>query len=89
VVRPMFFVALLVAAAMVGFHNGWLHIRGLSGSCTQVSENADGSVFEACRQGRIAGWPSLDSHGCTYVREAGRWQYWHCPAPLEASQVGR
>jgi hypothetical protein len=88
-VRPLLVAALLAVAVLVGFHNGWLHVAGLSGSCTQVTQNADGSVLEACSQGRLAGWPSLDSHGCAFVRETGRWQYWHCPAPLDASQVGR
>lgn len=88
-VRPVFVLAILVAAAMVGFRYGWLHISGLSGSCTQVSANPDGSVLEACSQGRLAGWPSLDKESCTYMRESGRWQYWHCPAPIDASQVGR
>jgi hypothetical protein len=89
VVRPLFVVALVAAAAMVGLRYGWIPISGLSGSCTQVAANADGTVLEACRQGRLAGWPNLDSHSCAFVRESGRWQYWHCPAPLEASQVGR
>jgi hypothetical protein len=89
VVRPLFVVALLVVAVMVGFRYGWVHVSGVSGSCTQVATNADGTVLEACHKGRLAGWPSLDSHGCTFVRESGRWQYWHCPASLEASQVGR
>lgn len=89
VARPLFVVALLAAAVMVGFRYGWIRVSGLSGSCTQVTTNADGSVLEACQQGRLAGWPGLESKGCTYLRESGRWQYWHCPAPLEASQVGR
>lgn len=88
-VRPVFVVAILAAAVMVGFRYGWLHVNGLSGSCTLVTTNVDGSVLEACSQGRLAGWPSLGSHGCSFVRQTGRWQYWHCPAPLDASQVGR
>lgn len=89
VARPLFVVALLAAAALVGFRYGWIRVNGLSGSCTQVSANADGSVVEACSRGRLAGWPGLEKHGCTYTEESGRWQYWHCPAPLEASQAGR
>ena len=88
-VRPLFVVAILAAAVMVVFRYGWVHISGLSSSCTQVSANADGSVVEACSRGRLAGWPNLQKQSCTYMRESGECQYWHCPAPIHASQVGR
>ncbi len=88
-VRPLLVVAVLAAAAMVGLRYGWVRVSGLSGTCTEVAQDAGGTVLEACGRGRLAGWPGLESHGCTFVRESGQWQYWHCPAPLEASQVGR
>jgi hypothetical protein len=89
VVKSVLFAALLAAVALMGFHYGWVRIGALSGSCTQVVENADASVVEACRQGKLAGWPSLESHSCTFIHQSGSWQYWHCPAAIEASQVGR
>jgi hypothetical protein len=89
VIRPLLVVAVLAIVVTVGLRDGWVRTSGLSGSCTQVTQNADETVLEACHQGWLEGWPSLASHDCTVVRKSGRLQYWHCPASLVASQVGR
>jgi hypothetical protein len=89
VARPLLVVAVLAVVAMVGLRYGWVHVSGLSGSCAQVAQNPDGTVVEACQRGRLEGWPTLGSQSCTFVRQSGQFQYWHCPAPLVASQVGR
>lgn len=87
--RPVLVVVALVVVAMAGLRLGWVRVGGLTGSCTQVAQNADGTVLEACVRGRLAGWPSLAGHGCTVVGQSARLQDWSCPVTVVASQVGR
>ena len=88
-IRPFLAVVVIAVVGLVALRDHWVHVAGLTGSCAQVAANGDGTVVEACQRGRLEGWPDLGSHNCTAVRNVGGYQYWHCPTPLTASQVGR
>ncbi len=82
--------ASLVIALMVGIRDGsLLKVGGLTGTCSTTYTSLDGTALEACRAGKLEGFPDLSKHGCTNVGERGKAEYWSCPGTLTASQVGR
>ena len=83
-------IALCIVAAMVAVKDGRiLHTSGLTGSCTLVSTNPDGSVVDACKGGKLEGRPDLTKRGCTAAGISGAYGYWHCPAGTQQSDAGR
>jgi len=86
----IFIVAAVVFGVMFAVKDGRI-VRdvGLSASCSVVQGTADGARIEACRPGKLEGLPDLSRVGCTSAGIAGKLAYWSCPAPIEASQVGR
>ncbi|HLY93409.1 MAG TPA: hypothetical protein VKP14_01030 [Gaiellaceae bacterium] len=88
--KRVFIAALVVLALMVVIKDGrLLRTTGLIASCSVVTTAADGTQLEECRPGKIEGAHNLSSQGCTDAGAAGREEYWRCPAPVVASQVGR
>ena len=82
-------VAVLAVAVMVGVKNGVLRTTGLTGRCSVVQTNPDGTQWDRCVAGRLEGRPSLASKSCTSQGVAGKWELWHCPAEVQASAIGR
>jgi hypothetical protein len=81
--------AVLIFALMVGIKDGRLvQQAGLSGSCHVVQTSADGSQWDACRSGRLAGRPDLSSKSCTSSGVRGSLEYWRCPAAVDSRLGG-
>jgi hypothetical protein len=80
----VFVAAALAVALMVGVKDGRVLDRaGLTGSCTTVpAPRGDTMVWEACRPGKLEGYPDLTRRSCFEARRVGRFVYWRCPAPL-------
>jgi hypothetical protein len=89
-VKGVVAIAILIAVAMAVVKDGrTLRSVGLTSSCTSLRINADGSQVAACRAGKLEGAPNLATHGCVIVGGTSTVRYWHCPATVEQSQVGR
>jgi hypothetical protein len=83
-------VAVCIVVAMVAVKHGRvLHSHGLTGSCSLVSTNPDGSELDACRAGKLEGRPDLTKRGCTGAGISGKLQYWRCPTGTQPSDLGR
>ena len=83
-------VAVLILGLMVAIKDGRLaRSAGLTGACWTLKSSSDGSELDVCRPGKLEGRPDLSGHGCTSTGIKGRYEYWHCPAPVVPSQVGR
>ena len=82
-------VAVLAVAVMVGLKQGVLRSTGLTGSCSVVQTNPDGTQWTRCVSGRLEGRPSLASKSCTPQGTAGKYELWHCPSAVEATAIGR
>lgn len=82
-------VAMLAVAVMVGIRSGVLRSSGLTGSCSVVQTNPDGTQWDRCVSGSLAGRPSLASRSCTSQGIAGKYELWHCPADVQATAIGR
>jgi hypothetical protein len=90
VIKRILTAAALVFVVMLAIKDGrTFRVAGLTGSCTVVQTAADGSQLETCRPGRLEGRPNLSDHGCTPAGTSGAKEYWRCPAPVAASDVGR
>jgi hypothetical protein len=61
---------------------------GLTGSCAAVANASDGTQWEACKSGRIAGRPDLSKDSCTSAGLRGRLEYWRC-APVVSAMSAR
>lgn len=83
-------VAVCILAVMIAIKDGRvMRSTGLTGSCSLVQAGPDGSELEACRPGKLEGRPDLSHRGCTGVGVAGTYEYWRCPADLQATDAGR
>ncbi len=83
-------VALCIVAAMAAVKQGHvLRSAGLTGSCTLVTTNPDGSEVDACKGGKLSGRPDLTKRGCVAAGVSGIYGYWHCPAGLQTTDAGR
>ena len=83
-------VAVCILAVMIAIKDGRvLRSTGLTGSCAVVQTAPDGTEVEACRPGKLEGRPDLTRHGCTGLGVNGAYEYWRCPADLQANQAGR
>ena len=83
-------VAACILGLMLAVKDGRvLRSSGLTGSCSFVSSNPDGSELDACKPGKLEGRPDLSRRGCTGVGITGTYEYWRCPADLRASNAGR
>ena len=81
--------AVLIFAVMVGIKDGRLTRGiGLSGSCHVVQVARDGSQWDACRSGRLAGRPDLTSKSCVSTGVRGALEYWRCPAGVDSRPGG-
>lgn len=82
-------VAVLAVAVMAGIRSGLLRSVGLTGSCSVVQTNADGTQWDRCVSGSLSGRPSLASRSCTAQGVSGKWELWQCPAAVQATAIGR
>jgi hypothetical protein len=81
--------AVLIFAVMVGIKDGRLTRQiGLAGSCRVVQTATDGSQWDACQSGRLAGRPDLSSKSCTSSGVRGSLEYWRCPAAVDSRLGG-
>lgn len=80
---------LLIFAAMVAIQQGALRQVGLTGSCRAAETLTDRSQWVACKPGALEGRPSLASKSCTSGGVSGKVEWWHCPAPIVSTAVGR
>ena len=88
--RSIVAVGACIFALMVVAKDGRvLRATGLTGACTVVQRSADGSELAACRAGKLEGRPDLSKRGCLNAGRTGTYEYWRCPADLQASDVGR
>jgi hypothetical protein len=81
--------AVLILVAMVAVQRGVLRDVGIAGSCKAVQSLADGSEWISCSPGRISGRPSLTGKSCTSAGVRGEVEWWHCPAAVVSSAIGR
>jgi hypothetical protein len=82
-------VGVLVFALMLAVEQGGLRKVGLLGSCSAKQTLADGSQWVACTAGKLGGRPSLGSKSCADGGPRGKVEWWHCPAPVQSTAVGR
>jgi hypothetical protein len=84
--RGIIVTALCIFAAMLAVKDGRLpRVAGLTGSCLVAQRAADGSQLVACRAGTLEGRPDLSRRSCTAAGLSQTYQYWRCPAPLQAA----
>jgi hypothetical protein len=89
-ISRILFVAAFLLVGMIAVKDGrFLRVAGLVGSCRVYQQAVDGTQWEACRAGRLEGRPDLSARGCSAGGVAGRLEYWHCPAGIAASAIGR
>jgi hypothetical protein len=89
VVKRIVVAGVLVLALMIAVKDGHvLRDTGLTGACVPAQTYKDGTQLEACRSGKLAGRPDLSRDGCTAVGTNGTYQYWRCPAGVEAGPSG-
>jgi len=81
----------LVFAGMLTIKDGRLLARaGLTATCSAASMSSDQeNVVQACKRGRLEGYPDLTTKSCVSIRIRGHVQYWRCPAPVVSSQAPR
>jgi hypothetical protein len=84
-------VGSLVFAGMLIIKDGRILARaGLTASCSEVStRSGQDNVVQACKRGRLEGYPNLTQKSCVSIRIRQGVQYWTCPAPVVASQAPR
>ncbi len=83
-------VGAVVVATMVVVKDGRVLARaGLTGSCHQVSETAQGLTLQACSRGKLEGYPDLTPRSCTSTGLRSKVEYWRCPASVVSSQAPR
>ena len=80
---------LVVLAGMLAVQHGALRQIGLLGSCTVKQTLTDGTQWVTCQPGKLAGRPSLGAKSCTSSGVNGKLEWWHCPAPVQSTAVGR
>jgi len=81
--------AFLAAALAVAKEASLFEKTGVVGSCEVVqSPTGDTSVWHACREGMLTGYPSLVRDSCTFESRRAGYEYWRCPAPLERGPLG-
>ncbi len=83
-------IALLLCVVVVAFaavkRERVLERAGLLASCSAVSVPADPAAeWQACRAGRLTGYPDLSRDSCTPQGIQQSVAYWRCPAPLASS----
>lgn len=79
----------LVLAVMVAVQQGALRRIGLAGSCRAAQTLTDQSQWVECKRGALEGRPSLSSKSCTSAGVRGKVEWWHCPAPVISTAIGR
>jgi hypothetical protein len=88
-IKRIVVVATLVLALMIAIKDGRMLSRtGLKGYCSVVQTGADGSQLEACRAGKLEGFPDMTRQGCKDAGVSGTYEYWRCPAAVAAAANG-
>jgi hypothetical protein len=84
----VFVAAALAVALMVGVKDGRvLDGAGLTGTCASVAPpRGDPMTWEACRPGKLEGYPDLTRRSCIAERRVGQIQYWRCPAKVAGAR---
>lgn len=87
----IFLAGILAIAVMAAIKDGRLLARaGLTGSCSEISQHtAQDNVVQACKRGRLEGYPDLSTKSCVSLGTRQRIEYWRCPAPVVSSQTPR
>ena len=80
-------IAVLVAVFAAVKREHVLERAGLLGSCSQVAVPGDpAGQWQACRAGRLTGYPDLSRGSCTRRSVQPGVVYWRCPAPLVSAR---
>ncbi len=83
-------VACLVVVGMVVVKDGRILARaGLTANCSEVSSSAQEGTVQACKRGRLEGYPDLTNRSCVSMGVRKRVERWSCPAPVVSSQAPR
>jgi hypothetical protein len=83
-------VGALVFAGMVIIKDGRILARaGLTASCSEAKRSGQDDVVQACKRGRLEGYPNLTQKSCVSIGIRGHVEYWRCPAPVVSSQAPR
>jgi hypothetical protein len=86
-------VGCLVLAGMVIVKDGRiLRHAGLTASCSEIPRRgaqAQDAIVEACKRGRLEGYPDLSQRSCDSIGMRRRVEYWSCPAPVVSSRAPR
>ncbi|HEV7133957.1 MAG TPA: hypothetical protein VGN27_09540 [Gaiellaceae bacterium] len=88
-IKRVVVVGVVILALMIVVKDGRvLRDAGLTGSCSIAQTFGDGTQLEACRAGKLAGRPDLSHDGCKDVGVTGTYEYWRCPASVQAGPNG-
>jgi len=84
-------VGSLVFAGMLAIKDGRILAHtGLTATCSAASAPSnEENVVQACKRGRLEGYPDLTTKSCVSIGIKRRVQYWRCPAPVVSSQAPR
>jgi hypothetical protein len=77
--------AALIASLIAIKDHRVLERMHVTGSCSTVLLNKDGSAWQTCEGGWLTGKPDLATDGCTDKGARGKVEFWHCPASLAAN----
>ena len=84
---------LVVGAVLIGvmaaIRDGrLLKDAGLLSTCNVAATNGKPDpTLLSCTKGRLDGFPTMTSKGCTLLAAHPTRQYWRCPAPVVSSQT--
>lgn len=83
--------ASLVVASMVIAKDGRVFARaGLTASCREISAHGGhDSPLQACKRGRLDGYPNLSNRACVSIGTKKSIEYWRCPARVVSSEAPR
>jgi hypothetical protein len=83
--------ASLVLAGMLIVKDGRVFARaGLTASCSEISApGGHDSFLQACKRGRLEGYPDLSSKACVSIGTKKSVEYWRCPERVVSSQSPR
>jgi hypothetical protein len=83
--------ASLVLAGMLAVKDGRVFARvGLTASCSEIrARGGHDNVVQACKRGRLEGYPDLSNRACVSIGTKKSFEYWRCPERVVSSQAPR